>query len=318
MSFSYKDPLSLDNNRSIKWIDSTNTTRHNILTLDSSNNFYINPLGSSSLFIANNTQSTVFLGSSRGNNIVIPTKIGVGLHTDSNISANITLPAQNGYIGTNTSTGTNTGILGVSGGYALDNTHGSRILLYGSQQTSANVGNLHLYSARNGSINMFTNNDSVKFVIASTGNALFSPDGSTITLEISSTGNLFTTPITILDTTNSTGVGTGGSFTVKGGGSFDKDVYVGGDLTQSSDFRLKTNIRPINQLILHKILDISPVMYTDFLNREKYGFIAQDFKKDFPEMVKCNLGMYSLDYQKLTVLLWKSIQELYSLIHDGS
>ena len=314
MSFSFKDPLTIDNNKYLKWIDSTSTTRQNILVLDNSNHVILNAVSGGSVFLGNNLATSIFIGSSLGNNVVIPTKIGIGFTSDTLISGNITLP-KDGYIGTNTSTGTNTGFISLSGGYALNNTHGSRILLYGAQQTSGNVGDIHMYSALNGKINMYTGNDSLKFTINSAGSFLFSPDGSTITVDISSTKNLLTTPVSILDTTNSTGVGTGGSFTIGGGASIQKDLYVGGDITQSSDIRLKTNIRQIDIEIMEKILRIKPETYSDYLDRIRYGFIAQDFVEDFPEMIKSTVnGMYSLDYQKLTALLWKCVHELNSRV----
>jgi hypothetical protein len=312
MSFSFKDPLSIDNNKYLKWIDSTSTTRQNIIVLDSSNNVRINAVSGGSMYLGNNVGVSVYIGSSLGNNVVIPSKLGVGFNTDALISGNITLPSDGlSYIGTNTSTGTNTGVVGLSGGYSLNATHGSRVLLYGAQHTSGNTGNIDLYAAKNGKINMYTGNDSLKFTLSSAGSFLFSPDGSTITVDFSSTRNLITTPMSILDTSNSIGLGTGGSFTVLGGAAVNKDLYVGGDITSASDMRLKNNIRVITDETLSKVLKIHPVKYTDYLDREKYGFIAQDFEEDYPEMIKSTVnGMYSLDYQKLTVLLWKCIHEL--------
>jgi hypothetical protein len=311
MSFSFKDPLSIDNNKYLKWIDSTSTTRQNIIVLDSSNHVRINAVSGGSMYLGNNLANSVFIGSSLGNNVIIPGRIGIGKSTDTLITANISLPS-NGYIGTSTSTGTNSGIIGLSGGYSLSNTHGSRILLFGAQETSGNVGNINMYTAQNGSFNMYTANDSLKLSINSSGSLLLSPDGSTITVDCSSTRNIFTTPTSILDTSNSIGVGSGGSFSVFGGMSVQKDLYIGGDITSSSDIRLKSNIRVLDTDILQDILSIPPVKYTDYLDREKYGFIAQDFEEKFPEMIKCTVnGMYSLDYQKLTVLLWKCIHELH-------
>ena len=41
------------------------------------------------------------------------------------------------------------------------------------------------------------------------------------------------------------------------------------------------------------------------------GFIAQDFVQDFSELLRCPVGgYYSLDYQKMSVVLLECIKEL--------
>ena len=47
------------------------------------------------------------------------------------------------------------------------------------------------------------------------------------------------------------------------------------------------------------------------------GFIAQDFEDMFPELLRCAPGgFYSLDYQKMTVILLECIKELKQEILD--
>ena len=41
----------------------------------------------------------------------------------------------------------------------------------------------------------------------------------------------FVNGINILETTNSSGLGSGGSLNVRGGASFGKDIYIGGNLS---------------------------------------------------------------------------------------
>jgi hypothetical protein len=122
----------------------------------------------------------------------------------------------------------------------------------------------------------------------------------------------------ILSTEQSTGVGTGGSFTVLGGGSISKDLYVGGTITSSSDIRLKknvTNFKSGTDKMLDLIDDIQTVKFT-YINdpdeNQTVGFIAQDFVEHFPELVrKPNTdGYYTLDYQKISVILMECIKEL--------
>lgn len=66
----------------------------------------------------------------------------------------------------------------------------------------------------------------------------FTYNGST--LELSTVGNLY-----IKNTTNANGLGTGGTFTTLGGASFQKDVYIGGEL----DVNIK-NIRNVQDPVL--------------------------------------------------------------------
>jgi hypothetical protein len=75
-----------------------------------------------------------------------------------------------------------------------------------------------------------------------------------------------------------------------GGGSFSKDVFVGGILTSSSDIRLKRNISPLkneNESFLEKIKDIKTIRYNytyDHQNTNHIGFIAQDFVDMFVQL----------------------------------
>ena len=65
-------------------------------------------------------------------------------------------------------------------------------------------------------------------------------------------------------TQNAIGVGTGGSLTVLGGASFNKDVFVGGTVTSSSDIRLKKDIEPFKKdgdSFLDKVKDLKTIKY---------------------------------------------------------
>jgi len=121
--------------------------------------------------------------------------------------------------------------------------------------------------------------------------------------------------VAVMSTNNATGIGTGGSLTVLGGASISRDVYVGGTVTSSSDIRLKTNIEDFNtSKMLDKIDNIRSIKYNyknDDSNTPYVGFIAQDFIEDFPELLRCPQGgYYSLDYQKVSVILMECIKEL--------
>lgn len=126
-------------------------------------------------------------------------------------------------------------------------------------------------------------------------------------------------------TTNSVGVGSGGNLTVLGGASFSKDIYVGGTVTSSSDIRLKENITHLNydkkEKISNKLNKLRTIKFNykhDDSSKRQIGFIAQDFEKDFPELLRKpdENGYYTLDYSKITVLLVESIKELTSEIKN--
>jgi len=79
----------------------------------------------------------------------------------------------------------------------------------------------------------------------------------------------------------------------------------------SSDYRLKTNIQPLNGQ-LEKILKLQGVSFNWKENgRNDTGFIAQEIEKVFPEVVYTNqeTGLKSVDYAKLTVFLVEAIKE---------
>jgi hypothetical protein len=145
------------------------------------------------------------------------------------------------------------------------------------------------------------------------GNALVS--GSLTVATINSGSILMNTGgnLSIKNTTNSTGLGTGGSMTVLGGGSIGGDLYVGGAVNTSSDIRLKENIITLPSC-LDKIDVLRPCYfnYTNDPNKVvNIGFIANDFETDFPEILKKpEGGFYSLDYSRVTSILVKCVQEM--------
>ena len=151
---------------------------------------------------------------------------------------------------------------------------------------------------------------------AAVGKMLFVGDSVNVT------NNIQSNTLAILSTENGLGIGTGGSLTVLGGGSISKDLYVGGTVTSSSDIRLKTNIsnfKNTNESILNKIDNLRTIKYTykdDESNTPHVGFIAQDFISDFSEFTRCPKdGFYSLDYQKISVILLECVKELKTQVH---
>lgn len=133
-------------------------------------------------------------------------------------------------------------------------------------------------------------------------------------------------------------------------GVFDGNVNVVGSFTASdyntpSDFRLKENIRQIDDGNLEKIMDINVVRYkiknievdlgdtaktphyaypedSPILKTDHYGVLAQELQTIYPELVKEGPNGYlSVNYMELVPILIKSIQELNQKVReleDGS
>jgi hypothetical protein len=93
------------------------------------------------------------------------------------------------------------------------------------------------------------------------------------------------------------------------------DMTIAGNLTESSDRRLKTNIEPLGEGTLRKLSEIDPVRFR-FKNEKTHpagiqiGLIAQEVRNEFPELVsERNDGLLSLSYTKFSAVLLKGLQE---------
>lgn len=89
------------------------------------------------------------------------------------------------------------------------------------------------------------------------------------------------------------------------------DIHASGDILSNSDMRLKKNIHPL-PVVANKIKQLRPVMF-DWRETDKgdIGLIAQEVEQLFPCLVRTDeQGFKSVNYQKLTVLLLKALQEI--------
>ncbi len=172
MSYNFKDNLTIDNGKFLKWLDSTGTSRNNVLCVDSFNN--TNIVSPNGIVLLSDT--------SPNSSILVQSKLAVGISNTANLSANLTI-AKGGIIGINTTRGSNDSFLTISGSASQLNTDGSRIVLYGNQAFGS-TGNLNLFAGNvnNGTINLHTANDSLKYQILNNGTSKFSPDGSATAL----------------------------------------------------------------------------------------------------------------------------------------
>ena len=108
------------------------------------------------------------------------------------------------------------------------------------------------------------------------------------------------------------------------------DLYISGDalsdgIWSTSDLKWKMNILELND-VLPDINKLRPVTYDwrvdeypdrHFSNRIQIGLIAQELEEVFPELVKTDeKGNKAISYEKLSVLLLKSIQEQQQQIEE--
>jgi len=102
------------------------------------------------------------------------------------------------------------------------------------------------------------------------------------------------------------------------GGTLPRQIEEDGDWILFSDKRMKANIKSLSGSQLKKILNIKPSQY-NYINQPesnvKFGFIAQDVDKEFPELVsETASGMLGVNYEGFIPLLTASIQEQQKII----
>ena len=87
-------------------------------------------------------------------------------------------------------------------------------------------------------------------------------------------------------------------------------------LTQTSDYRIKDNVRPITSTID----ELHPRSYFNRLSgKEDMGFIAHELQEQFPSLVsgeKDDKDYQSVNYTGLIALLVKEIQDLKKEVRD--
>jgi hypothetical protein len=94
------------------------------------------------------------------------------------------------------------------------------------------------------------------------------------------------------------------------------------NIMYTSDYRFKKNIESINN-VLNDVISLNPVSYLtleqQLTDKKSYGFIAQELKEVFPNIVnepKNDEDFYSINYTSIIPLLVKSIQELTMKIEN--
>jgi hypothetical protein len=233
-SYNFKDNLTIDNNKYLKWLDATGLTRSNVIALDTLNNLNINSANGDLYLNSNNSGSNTYINVSNESNVLVASNLGVGFSTASHVTSNITL-VKDGYIGLNTTQGTNDGYLGLSGSHALSVTSGSKLLLYGIDNTVGNSGKIQLYAGNStsGNIDLYTGDSGLRFSINNNGSAQFTPDGSTVICSIAESHSTFTNTVRLTNTMPSSSATTG-ALQVAGGIGVSGNCYVDGTLSVNS------------------------------------------------------------------------------------
>ncbi|MCW9706123.1 tail fiber domain-containing protein [Fodinibius salsisoli] len=103
---------------------------------------------------------------------------------------------------------------------------------------------------------------------------------------------------------------------------YSGDMTIAGSVTENSDRRLKSNIKPLEANVLEKLEHINPVRYRfkDRLNHSEdvqIGLLAQEVQEQFPELVNRGEGDYlGISYTKFTAVLLKGLQEQQTKIEN--
>ena len=96
------------------------------------------------------------------------------------------------------------------------------------------------------------------------------------------------------------------------------DLYVNGSIINPSDVYLKENINNIDISLSNKLLNLKPSEFTfkaDKTQKKHYGFIAQDFEIEYPELIAAKpdnniKNLKSINYLEIIPLLVSKIQEM--------
>lgn len=102
------------------------------------------------------------------------------------------------------------------------------------------------------------------------------------------------------------------------------NLYVDGTIINPSDVYLKDQIEDLSTNITNKIMKLRPTQFefkTDATKKIHYGFIAQEFEEQFPELVvskvdKTLADVKGINYLEIVPLLVYQIQRMQKEIDD--
>ncbi len=102
------------------------------------------------------------------------------------------------------------------------------------------------------------------------------------------------------------------------------NLYVDGNIYNPSDIHLKENITEINYDDSNKLMNLKASQFTfknDSTSHLHYGFIAQDFETEFPELIsikpdKNMANIKAINYLEIIPLLVSKIQMMQTEIDE--
>lgn len=102
-----------------------------------------------------------------------------------------------------------------------------------------------------------------------------------------------------------------------------RTIYLQNNPNVGSDIRLKNTISELDETVLEKLMRLTPKTYRyNHQNDDDnlvYGFIAQDVKTVFPDLVldpQTEEDFYSMNYDGLSAIAIKAIQQQQAIIED--
>lgn len=221
-TFSFKDHVTIDNGKSLQWLD-TNGSRRAIISLDASDDVQLSS-DTGYLFINDSNNAATFINTNNSNPTMVGSSLGVGVSSQLSVKSALTIGGDF-HVTTNSSTAA----LKISGGQ--DATSGSTMFLY-PKTHAVHPGDMHYSVAGTSGSHAFFTNDLQRFQILQDGTSNFMPDGSTISLNIAQQMTTVATQVSILSTENNTSEGIG-ALTVAGGVSVNGDINVNGRFLQN-------------------------------------------------------------------------------------
>jgi hypothetical protein len=102
------------------------------------------------------------------------------------------------------------------------------------------------------------------------------------------------------------------------------DLYVDGAIINPSDRYLKNNIESIDDATTNKIMNLLPTQFTlknDNTHQVHYGFIAQEFENEYPELITIKpdakfSNIKGINYLEIIPLLVNKIQMMQKEIDE--
>lgn len=94
----------------------------------------------------------------------------------------------------------------------------------------------------------------------------------------------------------------------------NNDLIITGSIYNTSDIRLKENIKEITQEQIDNLFTINPIYYSyknDDKKEKHFGVLAQDIEKVFPELVEDNYSGYkTVNYLELVPIMLAKMKNM--------